>query len=72
MVMFTNDTMVIPKESEWFAFYSPGQDKEIMPLEQSVLYLTVSNYIENQKLILIIGKPSNFWQLMYHKLTMFI
>jgi len=72
MVMFTNDTMVIPKESEWFAFYSPGQDKEIMPLEQSVLYLTVSNYIENQKLILIIGKPSNFWQLMYHILTMFI
>jgi len=45
MVMFTNDTMVIPKESEWFAFYSPGQDKEIMPLEQSVSYLTVSNYI---------------------------
>ncbi|KAL4143310.1 hypothetical protein QTP88_005656 [Uroleucon formosanum] len=40
MVMFTNDTMVIPKESEWFAFYSPGQDKEIMPLEQSVSYLT--------------------------------
>ncbi|KAL5241674.1 hypothetical protein ACI65C_009084 [Semiaphis heraclei] len=40
MVMFTNDTMVIPKESEWFAFYSPGQDKEIMPLEQTVSYLT--------------------------------
>ncbi|XP_025193576.1 palmitoyl-protein thioesterase 1 isoform X2 [Melanaphis sacchari] len=40
LVMFTNDTMVIPKESEWFAFYSPGQDKEILPLEQSVLYLT--------------------------------
>uniref|UniRef100_A0A2S2N880 Palmitoyl-protein thioesterase 1 n=1 Tax=Schizaphis graminum TaxID=13262 RepID=A0A2S2N880_SCHGA len=40
MVMFTNDTMVIPKESEWFAFYSPGQDKEIMPLENSVVYLT--------------------------------
>lgn len=57
MVMFTNDTMVIPKESEWFAFYSPGQDKEIMPLEQSVSYLTVSNYIENQKLILIIRNP---------------
>lgn len=34
--------MVIPKESEWFIFYKPGQDKEILPLEQSVLYLTVS------------------------------
>lgn len=39
--MFTNDTMVVPKESEWFAFYTPGQDKDIMPLEQSALYLTV-------------------------------
>jgi len=46
MVMFTNDTMVIPKESEWFTFYSPGQDKEIMPLENSVVYLTVSNDFE--------------------------
>jgi len=44
MVMFSNDTMVIPKESAWFAFYSPGQDKEILPLEKSVLYLTVSNF----------------------------
>lgn len=43
MVMFNNDTMVVPKESAWFAFYSPGQDIEIMPLEKSMLYLTVSN-----------------------------
>lgn len=42
LVMFSNDTMVIPKESAWFTFYKPGQDKEIIPLEQSVLYLTVS------------------------------
>lgn len=42
LVMFTNDTMVVPKESEWFAFYTPGQDKEIMPLENSALYLTVN------------------------------
>lgn len=42
MVMFANDTMVIPKESSWFAFYMPGQDKEILSLDQSVLYLTVS------------------------------
>jgi len=40
LVMFSNDTMVIPKESAWFTFYKPGQDKEIIPLEQSVLYLT--------------------------------
>lgn len=42
MVMFANDTMVIPKESSWFAFYTPGQDKEILSLDKSVLYLTVS------------------------------
>lgn len=42
LIMFTNDTIVIPKESAWFTFYTPGQDKEIMPLEKSVLYLTVS------------------------------
>ncbi|XP_050523420.1 palmitoyl-protein thioesterase 1 isoform X2 [Daktulosphaira vitifoliae] len=39
LIMFANDTMVIPKESSWFAFYSPGQDIKIMPLEQSTLYL---------------------------------
>lgn len=41
-MLFENDTMVIPKESEWFAFYTPGQDKEILPFEKSALYLTVS------------------------------
>ncbi|XP_050428727.1 palmitoyl-protein thioesterase 1 [Adelges cooleyi] len=40
LVMFTNDTIVIPKETEWFAFYTPGQDIQITPLEESVIYLT--------------------------------
>lgn len=44
LVLFTNDTMVIPKESEWFAYYAPGQDEVIMPLERSALYLTVIIY----------------------------
>lgn len=45
--MFANDTKVIPKESEWFAFYSPSQDKEILPFEKSTLYLTVSKEKQN-------------------------
>jgi len=39
MVKFMNDTVVIPRESEWFGYYTPGQDVEILPLEQSPLYI---------------------------------
>lgn len=39
MVKFLNDSMVQPKESEWFGFYKPGQSKEIEPLQESELYL---------------------------------
>jgi len=39
MVRFTEDTMVQPIESEWFGFYTPGQDKNITPLRESQLYL---------------------------------
>jgi len=38
MVMFTLDTMVQPKESEWFAFYAPGQDRIVVPLNESQIY----------------------------------
>lgn len=38
MVLFTEDEMVDPKESEWFGFYKPGQDKEILRLQDSSLY----------------------------------
>jgi len=38
MVLFTQDGMVVPKESEWFGFYTPGQAQEIMPMNQSALY----------------------------------
>jgi len=39
MVKFTEDTMVQPKESEWFGFYSPGQDKKTIPLQDTDLYI---------------------------------
>lgn len=38
MVKFSEDTMVDPKDSEWFAFYKPGQGKEIVPLQESTIY----------------------------------
>lgn len=38
MVMFSEDTVVQPRESSWFAFYTPGQDKVVLPLRKSRLY----------------------------------
>lgn len=38
MVQFTEDSMVQPRESEWFEFYAPGQDKTVIPLNQSDIY----------------------------------
>lgn len=38
MVMFLNDTIVQPRESQWFGFYAPGQDTAIRPLTQSGIY----------------------------------
>lgn len=41
MVKFLADSMVVPRESEWFGFYAPGQDVEVLPLQQTKLYLEV-------------------------------
>lgn len=38
MVMFSNDSMVTPRESSWFQFYAPGQDKTLMALNKSSVY----------------------------------
>jgi len=38
LVLFENDTVVIPRESEWFGFYTPGQDQEITDLQDSQIY----------------------------------
>ncbi|XP_069125987.1 palmitoyl-protein thioesterase 1-like [Argopecten irradians] len=38
MLKFTLDTMVQPRESEWFGFYKPGQDKEVVPLQNTPMY----------------------------------
>ncbi|KAM7449542.1 Palmitoyl-protein thioesterase 1 [Porites harrisoni] len=38
MVMFGKDTMVDPKETEWFGFYKPGQAIDKYTLQESQLY----------------------------------
>ena len=38
LVEFADDTVVDPKASEWFGFYTPGQAVEILPLRQSDIY----------------------------------
>ncbi|XP_058807735.1 palmitoyl-protein thioesterase 1 [Phymastichus coffea] len=38
LVKFENDTMVEPRESEWFGFYKPGQAVETESLRESAIY----------------------------------
>eukprot|EP01132_Coremiostelium_polycephalum_P008250 gene8250-10138_t len=39
MVMFTEDTMVIPRESEWFGWYEPGSSVDLLPMEKTDIYI---------------------------------
>lgn len=41
LVKFNNDTIVQPKETEWFGFYEPGQAKKMIMLQESRLYIEV-------------------------------
>lgn len=38
MIMFSEDKMVEPKETEWFGYYKPGQSKDLFTLQESALY----------------------------------
>ena len=38
MVKFLNDSVVIPRESEHFAFYAPNDTSRIITLQESALY----------------------------------
>lgn len=39
LVMFDNDSIVQPKETEWFGFYAPGQAEKLVSLRESKIYL---------------------------------
>lgn len=41
LVKFENDTIVEPRETEWFGFYKPGQSSVIQPLKESPIYTQV-------------------------------
>lgn len=41
LVLFNNDTVVQPKETEWFGFYYSGQAEKLFSLEESGLYKEV-------------------------------
>ncbi|XP_055709528.1 palmitoyl-protein thioesterase 1 [Phlebotomus papatasi] len=38
MVKFLNDTIVQPIESQWFGFYAPGSDQDVLPLRKTRLF----------------------------------
>ncbi|KAH9589762.1 Palmitoyl-protein thioesterase 1 [Schistosoma haematobium] len=38
LVKFSGDTIVIPKESEWFGFYQNGSSTNVTALQDSILY----------------------------------
>jgi len=38
LVKFAQDTMVVPRESEWFGFYNAGQTKTLYNMTESPLY----------------------------------
>jgi len=38
LVKFAQDQMVIPRESSWFGFYTPGQDTEVQDMRETSLY----------------------------------
>ncbi|KAH9641665.1 hypothetical protein HF086_005111 [Spodoptera exigua] len=39
LVKFDNDTIVQPRETEWFGFYEPGQSKRVVPFYETRLYV---------------------------------
>jgi len=38
LVLFTKDSVVQPRESEWFGFYKDGQDKIVLDVQNTTLY----------------------------------
>lgn len=39
LVKFDNDSIVVPRESEWFGYYKPGSDEDIQTLEESEIFI---------------------------------
>jgi len=70
LVLFTEDTVVQPRESEWFGFYAEGQDKAVVNVQNLTIYkedwIGLKHLDENNKLQFISVKGdhldfSNEW-----------
>ncbi|XP_063705214.1 palmitoyl-protein thioesterase 1 [Culicoides brevitarsis] len=57
LVKFLNDTIVVPRESEWFGFYRPGQDKEVVGMEETRVFkedlMGLKKMKENGQLVML-------------------
>ncbi|CAK9304713.1 unnamed protein product [Gordionus sp. m RMFG-2023] len=57
LIKFLKDSIVIPRESEWFGFYKPGSNTILMNMNQTDLYqkdlLGLKEMQDNQKLDLL-------------------
>nr|AIN34691.1 fatty alcohol acetyltransferase [Agrotis segetum] len=57
LVKFDNDTIVQPRETEWFGFYEPGQSKKMLPMQETRVYkedrLGLKKMEKEGKLVLI-------------------
>lgn len=63
MVKFLKDTVVIPKESEFFGFYQIGQNKEVLRMNETRLYqedwIGLRALFENNQVDLIESKTDH-------------
>ncbi|XP_014669955.1 PREDICTED: palmitoyl-protein thioesterase 1-like [Priapulus caudatus] len=65
MVMFGDDTMVDPKETEWFGYYTPGQARRVAPLRETPMYTEDwlgLKQMDKQKKLHFLVSPGNHLQ----------
>lgn len=43
MVKFSHDEAVQPNESAWFGYYKPGQDTDVLPMNETTVYVQVKS-----------------------------
>lgn len=39
LIMFENETVLVPKETSWFGFYQDGSSEQVLPPQQTKLYI---------------------------------
>lgn len=66
MVMFANDTIVVPVETSWFGFFKPGSENILQTLEESEIFikdkLGLKKMKDDDKLVFL-ATPGNHMQI---------